>query len=122
MSAMSALFEEEDLVDVTEAERELPELVGSERQLPWARAVRARKLRECDQLLREWALLIERHEANGRTEQAGREREDRRVALDHLAALERRTAAGWWLNRRDNSARELLSGAPAKPGDSYAAR
>lgn len=113
---MSSLFSDRELGAPAESRPDLPPLKGTPKQVPWASAVRAGKLRDCETLLRQWRLLIERHQDAGRAEAAERERAGYSLALERLGALERQVTCRYWLARRDNSAEELLLGGDAKPG------
>jgi hypothetical protein len=114
---METLF---DLEPSLTAERPaLPPLSGTPKQLPWAAAVRCRLLTEVERLLkdsRDYLLALER---SGRTEVLARERANLQAARDASERLARETSCQFWLDRRDLSARELLAGAPARPGSTY---
>jgi hypothetical protein len=110
------------LFDVPEPEVEqldLPPLRGSAKQEPWANDVRAKKLAEVGRLLREWQEYIRNLERTGKAEKATLERGKLREALDASETLLERDTCRFWLDRRDNTARELLAGADPKPGDTY---
>jgi hypothetical protein len=113
---MSSLFSDRDLGAPKKGRADLPMLKGTPKQVPWATAVRAAKLQDCDTLLRQWRLLIERHKDAGRSEAVERERAGYAAALDRLGAMERQVTCRWWLDRRENTAEELLTGGDAKPG------
>lgn len=100
-------------------EVELLPIQGSEKQTPWAEAVRAGKLAKCREHLRKWRLLILNYEDAGRDDLADQERGGYRAAVDILAILQGQTAARFWIDRRFNDAAELLTLSPAKPGSSY---
>ncbi len=95
---------------------ELPSLRGSEKQLPWAGHVRAKALSECDRIIRERQRYVESLVSNGRHEQAARERGRLQAALDHLERIQAQTACAWWIDRRNNTGHQLLTGAAADPG------
>ncbi|HEU4751921.1 MAG TPA: hypothetical protein VFU47_02355 [Armatimonadota bacterium] len=94
-------------------ETSLPALWGSPKQIEWAEKIRAGKLKHVEQLLREWARLIEiyqDYERAGRAEgKVAEARAKRREALDGLAVLERETSAHWWIEHREMTPRELLA-------------
>lgn len=113
---MNTLFEVEPEIP---ERADLPPIQGTEKQIPWAEGIRRKKLREIEQVLREWRLYIQRLADLGKEDQADFQRQKFRLALDQLAVIEQKTGANWWIARRENSARELLTDAEAKPGDSY---
>jgi hypothetical protein len=105
---MSALFDDTDFR--TDTERDLPPLTGSAKQLPWAGYERAKAFWAMGQLLREWRLLVDRYRENGNQEAADREWRLYSEALTVLAALEQETRAWIWIDGREFTAREWLSG------------
>ena len=112
---MSTLF---DAAEVAQAESpDLPPIQGSQRQIEWGTKVRDGKLGSCYTVIRQWRELVSRHTAAGRTEAAGREQAQLSQALQRLGDLEKQASAGWWIDRRDNTALELLTNAEPKPGN-----
>lgn len=105
---MSTLFDDTDLR--AETERDLPELRGSEAQVKWAKHVRSKAFWEIDQLLREWRLLIDRYRDLGNTEAAERESQLRAEALDVMGRLEQENRSWVWIDGREWTARQWLSG------------
>lgn len=97
---------------------ELPELTGTEKQVPWATSVRTRLVQAMHAHLREWRRLLDLWEANPKMDpdRLEREREAYQAAGQALEEIQQERYAGWWLSRRENTARELLSGADPKPG------
>lgn len=88
------------LLDVEpEPEMELPELVGSPRQVSWALDLRAKKLAEAGRLMRAAQEL-----ARVKPEKA----DTLRRLGNALARLEQTTCARWWIDRQDRTALELL--------------
>lgn len=97
------------------AERGLPALTGSEKQVPWAETIRAEAL-DPDRVAPEiYALKVEA----GKALQAGIDREDIRARIqavqDDMAAararLMARMEARWWIDNRDTPALSLGSAA-----------
>lgn len=91
-----------------EPQPELPPLVGSSAQIPWAEKVRAKQLAAIRKLIRDEQVLV------------GRGKLDCLVLERHIEAvvwIKRSTSCRYWLDRRDNTALELLDGAPARPGN-----
>lgn len=117
---MSQLFTVEPEAD----ERpDLPPLTGSEKQVRWAQHIRAEKLREVAQHLREWEALIARYRQTGKDpHKVGQAQDEYHRAVVAAGRLEEKTAANWWIPRRENTARELLNGADPRPGDSWSHR
>ena len=75
------------------AERGLPELDGSEKQVPWAETIRAGRMDDLDEFEEEI------HEAE--TPEPEHE-EMQRLALEKLQAVRHETDAGWWIDTRDD--------------------
>lgn len=112
---MSTLFD----IEPDASQRQLPDLTGTAKQIPWATHVRREQFAAVDRLITEMQRLVEVHRKAGREEQAERQRAALREALDRLPELEQQTYSGWWLDRRDNTAQELLAGAEPRPGNSF---
>ena len=108
---MGTLFEVEQEVGT-----ELPELVGTPKQVPWAKATRKELLAKAESAVRERQRFIAQLLTAGRIADAEPHRKWLRRALDRLEQMQAETRAGWWISRRDNTAVELLSGAKARPG------
>lgn len=81
------------------AERGLPELEGSDKQIGWAETIRAGKMEEIDEV----QVQIESAEPSD---------EDQRVLkgllLEEVAAVRRETSAGAWIDRRDRHFGRLI--------------
>ena len=99
-------------LDLGEPEREpehcdpdLPELVGSVKQVSWALTIRREKLLSLDKHLRDWALLIERHSD---PERAARGRANRQQAIEAGERLRNVRESWWWIDRKDASISDLL--------------
>jgi hypothetical protein len=88
----------------------LPALRGTENQVGWAARVRTEKIAEIQTLLRDWRRLIEAHERAERHPQAQKAREGYREALLAMEGIEGQDYAGWWLDRRSLTARQILAG------------
>lgn len=101
---------------------DLPELDATPAQRKWATDVRNGKIKHCRKLVRDWqeyiALLRKRGTEAGQRI-VSQETTRLQAAIDVLERLEQETSARFWLNHRDNTARELLSEAEAAPGDGY---
>lgn len=113
---MNTLFEVEPEPDHS---AELPEIQGTEKQIPWAIAIRKKRLVEIAQYLRKHRLHAENLKDLGRTEAYERERTRYRAELDREEELRRIDQARFWIDHRDNSAQELLENGPAKPGGGF---
>lgn len=100
-------------------ELDLPPLRGSVRQEPWANDVRRKLLSEIGKLLRDWQRYVRTLADTGKAEKAEQERVKLRAAIDASERLLKRDTCRWWLDRRNNTARELLADDPAKPGGTY---
>lgn len=93
---------------------ELPALRGSEKQIEWAAKIRPKLLAQVSRYLRERRELLQRQPEGPKKAQlrAGYTR-----LVDAAGRIERREWSSWWIERRDNSADELLTDKPARPGD-----
>ena len=107
------------LFDVEEVDEVAPSLVpdvpqwrGSEAQIAWAEKIRTGKLLGINRWIRERQELAAKY--TGPKNEALRLQV--RLALDRLEQLEREDRAWYWIDRRSNTADELLIDAPAKPG------
>lgn len=95
----------------------LPELRGTVNQVPWATHVRAKLAEEVERHLRDWwRKPWPRLRDSGKAEAAEREGDAYREALDAWEGIRAQEYSGWWLDRRENTARELLHGAEPRPG------
>lgn len=113
---MSSLFPDEPKPKPKYDDSHLPRLQGSQRQRDRAEHIRRERFAAIQKLLRDWKTLIEHRQAKGRTEQAEREQKAYGEALDRMEHLEQMNHAAFWIERRENSARELLAGSEPKPG------
>lgn len=109
MSTRQLFLPETESLTETAISVELPDLNGSEKQVRWAGHIRREKLREVQQVLREWQGLIDNYQRAGKSlEKVAEARAAFRSALDGLEALEKQASAAWWIDRREKTARELL--------------
>lgn len=106
-------------VAATETADDLPPINGTQKQIPWATQVRKDKLSAVALLIRQQQELVQAHYAAGRNEKAEQAREVCRRFIDFAGQLERESSARFWLDRRENSAHELLTNATPKPGGSF---
>jgi hypothetical protein len=81
------------------AERGLPDLEGSEKQIGWAESIRDEKIQDLDELEEELRGMAP-------------DEEDRRVVkgllLEELSKVRSETDAGWWIDHRDRSFKRLM--------------
>lgn len=101
------------------SEGDLPLIEGTSKQVPWATHVRKDKLTEVGRLIRQQQALVQTHYAAGRAEKAEQSQKVVTRFIEAAGRLERETSAHFWLDHRENSAHELLTNAPAKPGNSF---
>lgn len=113
---MTTLFEMDP--EVTR-QAKLPELAGSPQLVCLGEGLRLRKLAEIEKHLREHRLYVESLRRQERHDRADYEAARLRLSLDQLARLERETDSRYWITHRENTARELLTGSDAKPGDTW---
>lgn len=109
----STLFEVEP---GTGAELQLPPIEGTEKQTPWAEHVRGKLLAEVRKLLRDWEGYVESLRRSGKDAKAEAEADALRQARGVSEELHQQARASFWLDRRENTARELITGAPPRPG------
>lgn len=99
---------------------DLPSLEGSDKQRNWAFFIRSRKMAEVQALIRGQRGLVETHRQAGRVPQTEAAQATLTIFIDGAGRLERERSARFWIDRRENTAHELLTGgAPARPGPSY---
>jgi hypothetical protein len=81
------------------AERGLPDLEGSKKQIGWAESIRGDKIEDLDELEEELRCMDP-------------DEEDRRVVkgllLEEVETARAETDAGWWIDRRDRSFKRLV--------------
>jgi hypothetical protein len=111
-----SLFEVEGAAD---AAPELPPLKGTPAQRDWAADVRRGKVAETLKVLRDWEEYIRRLQGAGKTEAAAREAAALGKARERWEWIRIKNTCRWWLDRRLNTARELLAGAEPNPGNRY---
>jgi hypothetical protein len=100
-------------------EPELPPIQGTPNQIKWATDVRNGKINHCRKALRDIQALTEQYRRQGKTELYESHRARLRKWMDRLEQLEANTSARFFLDRRENSASELLNDEDAKPGSTY---
>lgn len=103
-----------DLPAETVARKDLPPLKGTDKQIPWAEGIRTRLLFAVERYLTERRRLIDVNQQRGRDVSELRARFG--AQLNRLAEMERETRAGWWIDHRECTADELLTGAPVPRG------
>ncbi len=91
-------------------ESDLPELTGTEKQVPWATQIRRKLIAEMDATLLQWQRYTQRLADQGDHERSERERENLRQALRAADGIREQTYSGWWIDRRSQTAKELLAG------------
>lgn len=105
---MSTLFD----VDPTPA---LPALTGSQAQIDWAEKIRSGKLRHVREEVKRLQALRAQMESRGHAERAEEYRRKVRQAMTALEKLERAREARFWIDRRDDTADELITEACGVP-------
>jgi hypothetical protein len=116
---MKQLFDENEVPTRGEAERGLPELRGSEKQIGWAEKIRRGKLRDIDLRLGERRLVEARLRMRGNVEAADLHQEHLSAEFAALGPIEREDRSWWWIERRDLTAQELLAGKEPPPDPNY---
>ena len=116
---MTALFKVPEAPAVDDC---LPELTGSEAQVRWARHERRELLADVDRLIGQMQALAAAYDAAGRDDLAERQREELQRTVAAAGRVTTRRSACWWIDRRKNTALELLTDAPARPGNSLVRR
>lgn len=87
--------------EAIEAEHEMPELTGSDKQIAWARQIRADKIAAIADL-----------NAKGRARcPAEKHAQFDEMARRVMAALYAKTEAKWWIDRKDTSPEVLIQAA-----------
>ncbi len=76
-------------------EQGLPALTGSEKQIAWAESIRAEKQAELERLVEQAA-------------KSSPTPEQRQQFNDAIAAVLAETAASWWIDNRDRTARQIV--------------
>lgn len=114
---MTTLFDVEP--DDVAPQATLPPLKGSEKQVDWATHIRRGKVRDIERLIGEMQEVARRHEAGGKPDLAAKQRAVLHVAVDRFEGLVAQVSASFWIERRENSARELIANAAPKPGNEW---
>lgn len=118
---MKTLFDAEC---IPERKREtLPPMIGSQKQVDWATHIRRSVLSEADRLIKDADRLAEAYERAGKCQPARSVRAYAcRLSDKRNWLASRAVEAAFWIERRDNTAEEILEGEPARPGHTFERR
>lgn len=87
-----------------EAEHDLPALTGSEKQIAWARTLRAERMGDFSKMI---------DQMRGRVK-PGAETEFENTAASYMVQLAGQSAAKWWIDGRDLTVQQLVAKAMGK--------
>lgn len=85
-----------------------PQLTGSEKQVAWAKQVRSQRLLEVRTMVQNYNARADRAVEHGKTDQATADAAKARN-WELYTILSQQAEAHWWIERRDWTAKEILS-------------
>jgi hypothetical protein len=92
----------------------LPPIHGSVKQVSWAERVRSEKLAGMHRLLQQQRRLVQVHREAGRTLKAAQAQVYLGKILLRMERVEQQANAGWWIDRKDQTALEILNEVPVR--------
>ena len=96
-------IEQQEMIASAEAAHILPALIGSEKQIAWATAIRAKMIAELEAYTVESDKYLDKTPGDAIQREAARAR--RNNAIDQIMAT---SDAGWWINNRNTNVYTLV--------------